>query len=242
MTTPSTCLPHRRNLFQMSLVLIALLLTSSLTYAQDRERARTEKKREKVQSGSLELELDQAVKDPYSETETASLVYFKFLQTKIAALPGSAQTVEPPGDAIIQYLNGLYLLCSMKRGTCPTILDALLEVDLINSKINKQTACPTMKRFWKQYIDGDLEKRHRYQTQTGHITAVTDFNQKIRPRYIKCAETITQLLEGSASDTAFFQKRYAGDPPPVLAVRSVIDMINQVQSKNLNVFAVTGMK
>ena len=135
-------------------------------------------------SGSIEFEADAERKNP-----------FPALQDKIISSikSGSLGTL---AQSELVYLNSAYLYCTVNKGTCPEILDALLVADLANSKAQNKASCPLLENFWKQWIENQFEERQRYLGKISFFSQTNEFNAKKRNNYIKCRETIAQILAG----------------------------------------------
>jgi hypothetical protein len=197
---------------------------------------RNQAKRNSVISGEFKLETATKQKDPYQTGEDAALSYIEGLQSSIKSLSGGniskGKDIE---DAGLHFLTTAYLYCSVNNGICAYILDSLLEADVINGRIDKKDTCPTLRRFWKEYIDNDLEGRHKYATKIGFLAETGEFNTKSRPKYIKCADTVKKEREGEMSDSEYFKARYASGAK-LDAVTKTAEYIQSLKTKNINVF------
>lgn len=213
-------------------LLFTFLLLSALTFGED-----TQTGRNRAQSGEVLLDLKNDSQDPYLMNQTQALAYFKDLQKKIDALvEGNFSPVPELNERALHHLMGVYLYCSVKKGVCPGPLDAILETDIINSKLNKSSACPNMTSFWKIWIKNDMENRQKYLTQIAYINDTDTFKNKVRPKYLKCRATVTSEVDSSLSDLAFFKQRYANDAAARTAINSLVSMLEELQKKEINVF------
>lgn len=120
------------------------------------------------------------------------------------------------------------------------MLEALFEVDVVNSKLGNATVCPVMKSFWKRYLDNDFEDRLKYGISTGFVSKVNEFNSKVRPRYLRCEDTLKDLFKDSDAAPALFSKRYQTNSRPLKAIDETIALINAVTQNQTNVFIATG--
>lgn len=191
-------------------------------------------------SGDIEVELQTEKKDPYADTQERTYQFLKNLKGHLLAVSSTNKKILLPDPESIGYLNGLYLFCTIKKGTCPAVLEALFEVDLVNSRLNNTALCPVMKSFWKKYIENDFEGRIKYNTSTGFVTKVNEFNSKERPRYLRCEDTLKEIFKDGTSPSALFASRYGSTGKAIKALDEVIALISAVQEKQINVFIATG--
>ena len=191
-------------------------------------------------SGDIEVELQAEKKDPYAGTQELTLTYLKNLKVHLLSVSTTSNKILLPDSESISYLNGLYLFCTIKKGTCPAVLETVLEIDLVNSRLNNTAVCPVMKSFWKKYIENDFEGRLKYNTSTGFITKINEFNSKDRPRYLRCDDTLKEIFKEGLSPAALFSSRYGATGKSIKAIDEVIALISAVQEKQINVFVATG--
>ena len=195
-----------------------------------------QKKRKNVISGEFKLETGAKQKDPHETAQDAGEAYFKGLQSSIKSLAGGSVTKTPViTDTVLHYITAAYLLCSVNNGVCPYFLDSLLEVDVINARIDKADTCPSLRLFWKKYIGNDLESRHQYATKIGFLSETGDFNNRLRPKYIKCQATVKEARVGTMSDAEFFKQRYSNGSK-LEAVNKTIEYLASLKAKKLHVF------
>ena len=190
-------------------------------------------------SGEITLE-DVGVerRSPYQAAQDAAIAYFKKLsELELQLAQGGSGRAETISDNAMIHLTNVYLYCAVKFATCPLVLDSILEADVINAKLDKSTACPNLERFWKMWVKGDMEKRHKYLVRTATMNATNDFNLKIRPRYIKCGGLITEELTGGGSDSAFFTERYGEDSPKKNNLRKITALLQELKLKLPNLVA-----
>lgn len=193
-------------------------------------------------SGEFELEVDEGAQDSYSISQQKALNYFNSLVSQLDPLRqlGTAH-LENLDESTLQYLSAVYLFCTINQGTCPIVLDALLEADLIQSRLRNSAQCDNLQRFWKIWLKNDMERRQEYLAKTGFLNVTDQFKRERRGRYIKCKETIETEMASSLANPEFFQARYKQDSPPFLVVSQMPVFLNKVKSSVANVFAATGI-
>lgn len=218
------------------LLSIVLLLTSN-SIIPERARAQGDS-----QMGVIDLDLSSDRPTPsYTKIQDETIGAFSKLKEIPQALSSSGNAAVPPfSDDMLSYLSAVYLYCAINNGTCPLVLNALLEVDLIRSKVSGQVSCPTMKRFWNAWVASDMEERHKFQVRTSHINAYTQFNTQTRPRYLRCEATIQDELTGNAPATRFFSVRYRSGSPAASYFGQMESLLIQLKERVPNVFAATG--
>ena len=195
--------------------------------------------RRPVLSGELNYEdTTEKAADSYSTTQTQVIEYFKnFESTLTAATPAPDLT-----EAQLNYLDAAFLYCSINNGKCPYILDAILEIDIKRSAINHVAACPTMTKFWKQWVANDMENRHKYAVRTAFLSVTEEFRTKDRPKYLKCKETVATEIAGASSLEAFFSARYAPNSEKRRAIARTIEYLEAVQASGQNLITALGIK
>jgi hypothetical protein len=214
-----------RVLFSLSLALFAHSLEAAA-------QAGTQKGQDRL-SGEIAIEgTEETVSSPQKLAETGAE---KWSQSLLAAIK-SGGSVITPDEPTITYLNSLYLYCMHKLGTCQFVLDAVLEADVVHSRISGKTECPTMSRFWKAWLRDEMEKRSKYLVSVGSAPAVAQFNSEVRPKYIKCKDAVAAgVAEGPSV-------RYAQGAPVQLAITRFTEIRNQIISKNIDIFSTIGFK
>lgn len=223
-----------------SFILICACLTlfySNQAISQTQTGSKPSKgERSKVITGEFSLETGNKQRDPYQVSEELTYTYLNNLKTKIGEFSnGNITSLERPNEKIVSFLTGTYLYCTVRDTTCPALLDSLLEVDVVNARLANKEECPTLREFWKTYIQNDLENRHRYLTQISQMAAVSEFNTKSRPGYIKCQTTIAKNIKGSSTNTEFFRARYK-DGRILKSINSAFELIESLKRKGINVF------
>lgn len=190
-----------------------------------------------VKSGEIILEdYDNKKVDTYSVNQEEAIRYFKSFEAAIPQI-GSGASVNMPklSDGALLYLTGAYLYCSVNNGVCPFILDAILESDIVASAASGTSGCPSMTQFWKIWLANDMEQRHKYLVKTGHLHTTSDFRAKVRPKYLKCKETVAaELAKGPLS------KRYQSEGNAARAITTTAQYLAGLPEAVPNVFVATG--
>lgn len=195
-------------------------------------------------SGEIEIEDVGNKKDSYSAVQEKAIQYFDSLQETIESVSQgqSVAAISDLSDSVISYMNAAYLYCSVNLGKCPMILDAIMEVDLINSRSKRVASCGNMTRFWKTWVQSDMENRHKYMVKTGYLKVTSEFNAKERPRYLKCQDTIAEFVNDPRSDAKFYDERYGSDSALNLAGAKVAKLLRDIKRDVPNVFVAVGAR
>jgi hypothetical protein len=186
-----------------------------------------------AQVGEIELEDTSTVKrNPYDVGQDAAIAYFNDFSATLETLrtTGSAQ-LQPLNDAAINHLVGVYLYCTVRSGACPLVLDGILEIDVVNAKNGATELCPTMERFWKTWLKGDMEKRLNFLVRTAHMNTTSEFTRVQRPRYLKCRDTVKQEIAGAKPAKDFFATRYSEANGPDKKVRRLASLLVELKTK-----------
>jgi hypothetical protein len=203
---------------------------------------------DKPKKGVLEgeINLQTPVKkqtNPYQDRQDAAIGYFTNLSGKLDKLgSGELSPLDKIGEDVLSHMAGTYLFCSIQKGTCPWILDALLETDVINSRINKKVECDSLPRFWKIWVKYDMQKKQDYQVKTGYMRDTISFKKTKLPRYVGCMDTVKQEISDNpqpVSDADYFKNRYAGESSQRKAIMDTLDYLQKIKSSRIDVFAAT---
>jgi hypothetical protein len=97
-----------------------------------------------------------------------------------------------------------------------------------------------MKSFWKRYLENDFEERLKYNTSTGFVTKLNEFNAKERPRFVRCEESLKELFKTEQNAQSLFSSRYQSQSKPLRAIDDVLTLIRLLKEKQVNVFSATG--
>ena len=189
-------------------------------------------------SGEIELE-DTSTKprDPFKEAQVNAIEYFHAMEDSLDSTP----TAPVMGSSELQYLAAAYLYCSIQRGACPFILDAVLESDIIASHAGGEVRCPNMTGFWKAWVSSDMENRHKYAVRTSFLKVTDDFRTKERPRYLKCKETITALIAGKQGSSDFLRSRYTEPSSAASAIVTTSRYLEELAATVPNVLSAVGI-
>lgn len=172
---------------------------------------------------------------PYEQHVTEARAVFSGLQDALPVLAkGESWKGNPTHDRALSWLATLYLYCSVQRGSCPLVLDAILEIDIAQASPAEAT-CPTMKRFWKQWIDLDLEKRQSFLMKTGGIQTAAEFSRSVRPTYIKCEERVADAMTESRRD------RYQAGGAAAKRNDTMLAYIDRISSTIPNLYSEMGI-
>jgi hypothetical protein len=185
-------------------------------------------------TGQLDVNVNADVKkkvDPYQVAQDNSISYFKNFEKALSAGGGAQPAI---GSAELLHLNGLYLYCTLQNGTCPEVLDAILEIDIFNSSKSGAKDCPIMKSFWKSWIANNLEKRHQHGVKIGQMDITTDFKRNVLPKYLRCSATVQDELSKNPAS-----KRYGSGSLAKGAVTSTVQKLEHLKQTVPDVFAAT---
>jgi hypothetical protein len=205
---------------------LTLAIESSATPVPDR------------QSGEIFQEQDADQQDSYSATQDQVIEYFKGLRATMRSAANGASTAKlaPLSENALTYLNSAYLYCSVNNATCPEILDAILEIEVINGRLSSKAECPNLKQFWRLWIKNQMEERHNFAVKTAFLNPTNDFKRTRRPRYIKCDATVAAEFEDQGSATDYFKKRYISGSEQLLAVDRTVKMLEQIRAEVPDLF------
>lgn len=221
-------------------IITAFVITNSVLCRADTNSPETTDKRSLI--GEITFEDSAPAQNTYAQTQDAAIDYFHKLSdlTSQLAQGATSGSVPPPSDNMLSYLNAAYLYCAVNYGECPLILDAILEGDIVNSRMSKDAQCPTMTRFWKSWVRGDMEARHKYLVKTAFLKVTSDFNQQKRPAYIKCKETVATQISAKEPDNVYFKARYGADSAHTLVAAKTAKLLEELKVKVPNVFGAVG--
>ncbi len=145
--------------------------------------------------------------DAYNEVQNTTIKKISDFHSGINARNLPAKKIELETREIY-FLNGVYLYCTLKNGTCPYILETILETDILNSKIAGNSSCPHTLQFWREWIDNSFEERVNYNLGTGFLTKYQDFKKNVRPKYLRCSGTVERTINQNESIADFIGSRY----------------------------------
>lgn len=192
-------------------------------------------------SGAIEFENEDKSKDPYKDSQDKAIEYYnKYLKLTADLAQGKAEPMSAIDSRAINYLTGAYLFCISKQGVCSAIVQSILDVDVINSRLEKKASCPNMIHFWDSWIKNGFEERHKFMVQLGHSREVGDFNANVRPGLIRCQKTVEEAIAGSGTDSEYFKTRFAKDSPRVKNIQFTTEFISRLKENIPNVFKTIG--
>ncbi len=218
-------------------IIYALLFLTPvhLSFAQDRSRPEL--------SGEFELESDNASEDPYTAGQRRSLEYFEALSSATKSLPESGNAeLKSLDDNAILYMNAVYLYCTTQKGTCKMVLDALLEGEIMSSKLKGSAECPTLTKFWKSWIKNEMERREEFMISTGLMRTVQDFTRDVRPRYIRCQAAVENEIGTGTDKLQYFKARYAAESSQAKAVNDTAELLRLIKEKMPNLYGTIGLQ
>lgn len=169
----------------------------------------------------LDLDLNEKKKNTYNLDQEYVINYFKEIVSATEHFSSNSNeklntTFIELTDSQLLYYASAYLYCITKKGTCPFLLNALLESDLMllcnfeNKKCQrpKKVACRNMTRMWKIWIDNDLEQRLNHNIPIGLMGKNNDFKQNEFPKYLKCSQTLLPEVKAALKNKNYIKKRY----------------------------------
>lgn len=197
---------------------IALFLPSLLC-AQDRSS---------VQQG--EIQFEQEEKDlTYSDVQRMTIEKLENFANLIRQ--GNPSSEAKLSDREIRYITSAYLFCTIRKGSCPMILQTLFETDLVPSVANKESSCPNLSRLWKYWVQSDMERRAELDVPIGVVPKYQQFKKEARPKFIKCKETIDTVREHSPAGPEFFSSRYGEGSPQLSQILKTIVLLRAFEKK-----------
>jgi hypothetical protein len=175
----------------------------------------------------------------YAKIQDDTIAIFERFNSDIAGGTLGNKKIELAKNQLY-FLNGAYLYCTLKNGTCGYMLDTILETDIINSKIDNKASCPHMLRFWQEWIDNNFEKRVDYQLGTGFITKYQDFKRNTRPQYLRCSGTVATKLKSELPLQEFIKDRYSPTNDVGLAAKRTYAYLQALREQVPDVFLAAG--
>lgn len=163
-------------------------------------------------------------------------VWERALLAAVTSNAGGAAIPELGSDGV-GYLAALYLLCTEKRGSCGFILESILEADLLASKQAGVARCVVMNKFWKVWIANQGDRRLQFKISIGHAPDLAKFNSSVRPRFVRCKETVQAVL----ADSKALAQRYGADSAVAKSVTSMSAVLGEMRKGNIDLFATTGV-
>lgn len=205
--------------FALSIVTFSLSHAPVLS-AQEREKGG-------VQSGDIEIE-ETTVKrqDPYAVASADALKWARELP-QAASGGGAAPVLE--GGALV-YVGAGYVHCVRKLGNCAFILDAILETDVLGARSRGDTKCPVSGKFWRAWLDNDMESRMKLDIPIGHVNTILSFNQRERPKYVRCEAAVTKALKDSTHSQSV-----------ALSLKKTKALFEEIETKKIDLLGSVGI-
>ena len=194
-------------------------------------------------SGEIALEVEDAAESGYSSSQKKALETFNRVLEQLDSLRKEGTADIPVlDDNAIQYLSAVYLFCTINQGTCPVVLDALLELDLMESMFRGSVQCPRLTTLWKLWLKNDMERRQEYLVKTAYMNVSDEFKRNKRGRYIKCKETLESMLNFEQPRAQFFSARYQEASPELSSLKQMVALLETIKSKVGNVYDAVGVQ
>lgn len=194
------------------------------------------------QAGVTSVDLNIEKIDRYADSQSEAI---KDMESLLSNLKGSSNgtisRVKDLSDDAINYLTAAYLYCISNKGVCVEMLEAILEIDIINSKLSSSADCPNMVKFWRKWLSNDFEERAKLSMKTGYLTQVQEFTTKVRPSFVQCKPTVEKAIAQGGTIAEFLTSRYAGGTGrPVQSVEITVKTLQAIKSSVSNVFVAMG--
>ena len=183
-------------------------------------------------TGEIDLESDTASQLSYEDIQKQAIDFTQLvLNNAKAAASGATPNMSRPSQVILNYLNDAYLYCTVVQGTCPSILDSILEFEVMQGAFANDSSCSSMKEFWRLWISADREKRLSYKIKTGFAAVTTDFRKNTRPKYIKCEESVKSVTSENQDIKGIMKSRYFADSPILKSLEAAPKILNEIAIK-----------
>jgi hypothetical protein len=196
---------------------------------------------ERVRTSAIDANLSSKTPVATNKGQDEAIAYFTALGETIKSLSrGNDARAPVMTPAVTNFMGAAYLFCSINEGVCKFMLEAMLEADIIAGRQNKNDQCPTLTGFWKTYLGNDLENRHKYNTRTAYLSSTVEFNQKERPKYVKCQSSVRSETTGSTTDREYFMLRYRNRTDVISTVNKVVATLEVLKAKVPNVWSAIG--
>lgn len=179
--------------------------------------------------GTIEFEEAPTELSPYEAGQDASISLFQSLLAEV--LSGTYTSHKIPSEAM-KHLAGAYLYCASKQGSCPVILEGLLEVDVANARIAGEASCPVLEQFWRSYAAWDFNKRESYLRGVGQTEVAATFAKEKLPRYQMCKQSVAEALKQNKSEREAAAKKN---------LANAAFLLKQFKQKVPNIFAALGI-
>lgn len=190
------------------------------------------------QVGGVSFESEKEI-SPYKTYQDESIEFASSIA--LSAEKGVTSKPKNLSDGAINYLTGAYLFCSTNRGACREIPQTLFEADVINSILEKSVSCNYSQRFWRKWLENNMEERSKFLVKTAHLGIADDFRKNIRPAFIQCEKTVSEILKNQTdSSIEALKKRYAENTIERNSVIATPTILETLKASVPDVFAATG--
>lgn len=189
--------------------------------------------------GTIEYEEAPSELSPYEAGQEAAITLFQSLLTD--TLSGKSIPHKLNSEAT-KHLTGTYLYCVSKQGSCPVILDGLLEVDIANAQISGEASCPVLEQFWRSYAISEFNKRESYLLGVNQAKIAATFATERLPRYRLCKQAVADALrqdkaarqaaaKKNIANAAFLLKQFKDKVPNIFAALGIAEEVKTTEDK-----------
>ena len=194
------------------------------------------------QVGAIAIEGDSSSKSPYESAQEEAITYFEqFLNAMPEVRAGRVPPVQLLSRGALQYLASVNLFCTLRFGSCPTLLQAMYEIEAAQSIANGQASCQNLNLMWKSWLDADMERRVDLDLKIGFVKAYDEFKSGPRRKYVRCSASIQTLMEKVEDKRTFFSKRYDESNQAVRDIRGTVKFLRGIQTEIPNLLARLGL-
>ena len=160
-----------------------------------------------AQTGEIKLELEGPKKeDPYLVTKRGVLKKLTNLKDNLEG--GKLETPDVFNVEELNFLAAHHLYCSLQKGVCKLIPYTLFEMDMIRIHNTGKKDCMNLTRFWKQWLEADMDNRVGHNLAVTHYNKRSEFTSKIRPQLLNCSKTAKTLLARTEDPKKYLTDRY----------------------------------
>jgi hypothetical protein len=193
--------------------------------------------------GSIDIEDAGKQSNPYDAVQDEAIALFeKFLASSSAIAAGNVPELPLLSSGAAQYLAAVNLFCTLRYGSCPTLLQALYEIEVARSVSQSRAACPDLNALWKNWVDADMERRVDLDLKIGFVKIYDEFKSGGRRKYIRCSASIEELMTAIDDRSAFFATRFAADGSAMEDIRKTVGFLNSIRAEIPNIFSRLGMQ
>jgi hypothetical protein len=127
--------------------------------------------------------------------------YLKAQDDAISALSSAAESAAAAhfspvhlSPQVMQHLALAHLFCTVKQGTCATVLEGLWSLDFINDSLSKSVSCDNLKAFWLAYKGSSYGEQEKHLGKIGFAETLSRFQAEQLPRYMDCSISMAKNL------------------------------------------------